>query len=245
MKKNIITVSIASVAILTLCWTVASATDQPAIDKGLVADNLSSLQLVGESIDRIEPPDTPQPKWYKDQVAAEQAAKAARQQPAQASGSRVVSYTITTKGATRSNLAEFSDQAHQTLNSSRGWSRLGLEFRQVPAGGDFNLVLSEASQVPTFSPGCSAQWSCRVGVSVIINDDRWSGATAAWNSAGGGIRDYRHMVINHEVGHWLGHGHAGCPAPGAMAPVMLQQSIDLQGCKFNPWPLASELWSGR
>jgi hypothetical protein len=144
-----------------------------------------------------------------------------------------------------SNLAEFASQANQTLNDSRGWAQLGLVFQQVDSGGSFNLILSEASQVPSFSSGCSAEWSCRVGVSVIINDDRWQQGTTAWNGAGGTIRDYRHMVINHEVGHWLGHDHAGCSAPGSYAPVMLQQSISLEGCRFNPWPLAGELWTSR
>ena len=82
-----------------------------------------------------------------------------------------------------------------------------------------------------------------MGKSVIINDNRWSGATVAWNNAGGDIRNYRHMVINHEVGHWLGHGHLSCSGANNPAAVMQQQSIDLQGCAFNPWPLDSELWS--
>jgi len=49
------------------------------------------------------------------------------------------------------------------------------------------------------------------------------------------------MVINHETGHWLGLGHSQCPASGAPAPIMQQQSIDLQGCVINSWPLAGEL----
>jgi hypothetical protein len=49
------------------------------------------------------------------------------------------------------------------------------------------------------------------------------------------------MVINHEVGHFIGFGHASCGGAGQPAPVMQQQSISLQGCKFNPWPTASEL----
>jgi hypothetical protein len=50
------------------------------------------------------------------------------------------------------------------------------------------------------------------------------------------------MVVNHETGHWLGHGHLGCGGAGRLAPVMMQQSKGLDGCKHNPWPLASELW---
>lgn len=126
----------------------------------------------------------------------------------------MVTYTISTKGATSSNLGEFSAQVAETLNDSRGWSQLGVSFQQVASGGSFNLILSEAALLPTFSSGCSAEWSCRVGVSVIINDERWRGASTAWNAAGGSTRDYRHMVINHEVGHWLGHGHLGCTGAG-------------------------------
>lgn len=135
--------------------------------------------------------------------------------------------------------------ANATLNDPRGWAQLGVRFQEVPSGGMFSLVLSQASLLPTYSSGCSAQWSCRVGTKVIINDDRWRYATSAWNQAGGGIRDYRHMVINHEVGHWLGHDHIPCGGAGQPAPLMLQQSISLDGCRFNPWPLGSELWTSR
>ena len=49
---------------------------------------------------------------------------------------------------------------------------------------------------------------------VVINNDRWVFASSSWNAGGGSLRDYRHMVVNHEVGHWLGHGHLFCPGPG-------------------------------
>lgn len=205
---------------------------------------LTNLQQLPEVVAEFTPPSFEQkPQWYEKQLAATRAVQpSAGAKPA---SGQVVTYSISTRGATSANLDEFAAQVHQTLNDARGWARLGVSFQQVGSGGSFNLVLSEASQVPTFSSACSAEWSCRVGVSVIINDARWTGATDAWNGAGGSLRDYRHMVVNHEVGHWLGHGHLNCPGAGQLAPVMQQQSIDLQSCAFNPWPLENELWSSQ
>lgn len=158
----------------------------------------------------------------------------------------VVDYSVRANGTITASMDEFRAQADETLNSQKGWARMGVVFNQVSNGGAFTLYLSEAGLVPNFSPTvCDAEYSCQVGSYVIINQDRWLGATSTWNAAGGTIRDYRHMVINHETGHWLGHDHQQCGGPGQPAPVMRQQSIDLQGCTFNPWPLDSELWSTR
>lgn len=157
---------------------------------------------------------------------------------------RSVNYSVERRGTITTSFEEFKQQAHETLNDTRGWSRLGVTFKEVTTGGDFTLVLSEASQVPSFSPGgCDSTYSCNVGRYVIINQDRWLGATDSWNQGGGSLRDYRHMVINHETGHWLGHGHKVCAGPGQPAAVMQQQSITLQGCKFNSWPLSGELYA--
>jgi hypothetical protein len=148
-------------------------------------------------------------------------------------------YKIETRGAVRTNKSAFAAKVAETLNSPRGWGQKA-SFREGDSGS-FVIVLTPAANVPSFSGACSSAWSCRVGKYVIINEDRWLGATASWNGAGGSLRDYQHMVVNHEVGHWLGHGHASCGGAGKLAPLMQQQSISLQGCKFNPWPLPSEL----
>jgi hypothetical protein len=204
-----------------------------------LTSQIASLQRIPSTIATFKMPTLSEPQWLRDQNAAEQAAAQAKKEVS----SRTVMYDVIVKGSITANFAEFRTQANATLNDGRGWSRLGVTFQEVQSGGDFTLVLSEASQMTSFSSGCGVDYSCRAGRYVIINQDRWQGATPSWNNAGGSIRDYRHMVVNHETGHWLGHGHANCSATGQPAQVMQQQSIDLQGCAFNAWPTGSELWS--
>ncbi|WP_134740959.1 DUF3152 domain-containing protein [Nocardioides sp. 503] len=154
---------------------------------------------------------------------------------------RTVTYHVETRGRITTSLKDFRRLAQQTYDDPRGWRAKGVRFVRVARGGSFTLVLAEASRVPAFSPICSSEWSCRVGRFVVINQTRWKNASPAWNRARGALRGYRHMVVNHETGHWLGKGHAGCPGPGRLAPVMMQQSKGLAGCRFNPWPTAGEL----
>ena len=153
---------------------------------------------------------------------------------------RTVYYHVETRGRITTSLADFKRLANASLNDPRGWRVTGIAFKQVASGGSMTLVLAEASRVPRFSSECSAEWSCRVGRYVIINQKRWKYASPAWNDHGGSLRGYRHMVVNHETGHWLGHGHRSCPRRGALAPVMQQQSKSLQGCRFNPFPTKAE-----
>lgn len=212
----------------------------PVTTSQAFTSQVTSLQRVPTTAATFRMPTLTEPQWLRDQNAAEQAAAA---QARRVASGRVVTYDVMTKGAITSSIAEFRAQANATLNDGRGWSRLGVTFQEVASGGAFTLVLSEASQMTSFSSGCGTDYSCRVGRYVIINQDRWQGATPSWNNAGGSLRDYRHMVVNHETGHWLGHGHSSCTGPGQPAQVMQQQSIDLQGCAFNPWPTTGELWS--
>ena len=155
---------------------------------------------------------------------------------------RTATYRIETRGNITASMDVFRQQVAETFADPRGWRSAGVAFRRVAEGGDFSVVLAEASTVPSFSSVCSAQWSCRVGRYVIINQMRWLNASPSWNEANKPLRGYRHMVVNHETGHWLGHGHLGCGGDGNLAPVMMQQSKGLGGCRHNPWPLPSELW---
>ncbi len=138
----------------------------------------------------------------------------------------------------------FAEHADWTLVDQRGWA-LDNDFRytRVPQGepATFHLWLASPQDVAAASPGCSADWSCRVGDDVYINDDRWRNATATYDERS--LDDYRHYVVLHEVGHWLNLDHFECAAhqdPGEPAPVMDQQSIDTGACTTNVWPLPFE-----
>ncbi|MFM7617366.1 MAG: DUF3152 domain-containing protein, partial [Actinomycetes bacterium] len=132
-------------------------------------------------------------------------------QRASAAGPDLV-YTYEVRGLSNSSdLEAFAAQAAETLNDPRGWSLNGsIAFQRVPSSGSFTLWLAAASTLPSFGSPCSTSWSCRQGRNVIINETRWLEASPAWNAAGGPLREYRHMVVNHETGHWLGFGHAFC-----------------------------------
>lgn len=157
--------------------------------------------------------------------------------PSAQAAQRVVTYSVTAQGAVYGDLGQFAAVAAGTLNDHRGWGLGGaLAFQQVPSGGDFTLILAAPSVVGA-QGGCDAFYSCRVGRNVYINDDRWRGATATWPH---GLATYQQYVITHEVGHWLGLGHRSCPAGGRLAPAMQQQSISLQGCLSNMWPVIGE-----
>ena len=170
------------------------------------------------------------------------------EQTANDSGQPVTQYTycIATNGDV-GDATVFADTVFATLHSPDGWARAGATFEEGAGDAcDMTLILSEAQYMSSYAAGCSDAYSCRVGDQVVINLDRWNSATDAWADGGGTLARYRTMVINHEVGHRLGHidNETTCGGDGQSAPLMQQQSMDLRGCVPNEWPLDSELWVG-
>jgi Protein of unknown function (DUF3152) len=147
-------------------------------------------------------------------------------------------YVVRTRGNITVSTKTFAAQAAETYAEPRGWRRGHHRFVRLSKGGDFTLVLAEAKYLPTYSSVCSTKYSCRVGRYVIINQDRWRSGSAPFT---GSLRNYRHMVVNHETGHWLGRHHEHCGGRDQLAPVMQQQSKTLEACKPNSWPLAFEI----
>lgn len=168
-------------------------------------------------------------------------------QTAQSSGALPtrMTYCIASRGNVGS-VDHFANTVYRALNDVRGWPRAGVVFAQGQDGQcDVTITLAEAKELPSFSAGCSEEYSCRVGNDVIINKKRWDGAVQHWLDAGATLAQYRTMVINHEVGHALGHidNETPCGGDKQSAPLMQEQSMFLKECSPNPWPLDSELWS--
>jgi hypothetical protein len=80
----------------------------------------------------------------------------------------------------------------------------------------------------------NGRFSCHRAGRAVINAWRWRHGAPAYRGRCAGTAP---TLSNHEVGHALGHGHAGCPGGGRPAAVMLQQTKGAGACRPNPWPL--------
>ncbi|MER7538624.1 DUF3152 domain-containing protein, partial [Streptomyces sp. NPDC097704] len=140
----------------------------------------------------------------------------------------------------------FADAVQKTLNDKRSWAgKDEMTFERISSGEpEFVITLA--------SPGTTGAWCAKSGLDttvdnvscdsastqrVMINAFRWAQGSVTFGPKA--MYAYRQMLINHEVGHRLGHGHVSCRTPGALAPVMQQQtkSLDIDGikCRPNPW----------
>jgi pyruvate/2-oxoglutarate dehydrogenase complex dihydrolipoamide acyltransferase (E2) component len=127
-------------------------------------------------------------------------------------------------------------QVQATLTDPRGWEPIEhVAFARTAGPASFELIIASPTLVDKlcYPLDTIGQLSCRNGDKVILNARRWATAVP-WYT--GHLDAYRAYLVNHEVGHRLGHGHKTCPSPGAPAPVMVQQSKSLYGCTANPWP---------
>lgn len=154
----------------------------------------------------------------------------------------VVTYDVSEWGVVNGDLEEFREVVRKTLGDVRGWKRAGVRFEEVSSGGQMHLTLTSPEVLGSIN-GCSSELSCRYGDRVMINDDRWMGSSDTYNALGIFVDKYRPMVINHEVGHFLGHYHIdACETSSGKAPIMITSAAGLLGCSPSIWPLPNELW---
>ncbi|MFC5998078.1 DUF3152 domain-containing protein [Quadrisphaera sp. GCM10027208] len=128
----------------------------------------------------------------------------------------------------------FADFVLETLNDPRGWPSDGWTFSRTDGQADVVVVLASPQ---TSAAMCRplqtfGKLSCRQGPRAILTMYRWVHGTDEYAHD---LTAYRQYLVNHEVGHVLGHGHVTCPAPGELAPVMQQQSKQVAPCVPNAW----------
>lgn len=153
-------------------------------------------------------------------------------------------YQVRVETSTGIDADQAAREVQSILDDPRGWvstrhaPTAGNSFQLVPAGSGADLVVTIAAPgtVDALCPlDTEGVWSCDDGHHVLINSDRWLYRTPVYSSTA----TYRAYMVNHEVGHYLGLGHSPCPGAGRPAPVMMQQSKGLHGCRPNAWPTQS------
>lgn len=128
----------------------------------------------------------------------------------------------------------FAAAVMTTLNDPRGWGGDGsLSFARTDGDADYRVVLASPDLVDEMCAPLATrgQVSCGRAGHAVINFRRWSQATSEFTDK----TQYRQYVINHEVGHLLGHGHEYCGGSGQIAPLMQQQSYGVAPCIPNGW----------
>lgn len=125
------------------------------------------------------------------------------------------------------------------LADPRGWTADGVDSFQLTSSGPYDFTVKIATPA-TVDAICGAagldtggEVNCDVGKDVVVNLKRWVLGSPEFD---GPLHGYHALIINHEVGHRLGHGHETCPGRGHPAPVMMQQIKGLKGCVANAWP---------
>ncbi|MFC8084908.1 DUF3152 domain-containing protein [Streptomyces sp. NPDC057340] len=154
-------------------------------------------------------------------------------------GSRVRRYKVLVEKNIDVRPSAAAAEIADVLADRRGWTRDGTNSFRLVSSGSYDFVVKIATP-GTVDEICGAaglltrgEVNCSVGTDVVVNLKRWVLGSPQFD---GPIHDYRALIVNHEVGHRIGHGHETCPGAGRPAPAMMQQIKGLKGCVANAWP---------
>jgi hypothetical protein len=148
-------------------------------------------------------------------------------------------YRVDVEDGIELSAVEVAEQVESVLADRRGWTADGRSaFQRVSSGPTaFVVKVATAGTVDEicgqYGLNTGGEVNCNVAKNVMVNLKRWLLATPVYAKD---VKAYRALIINHEVGHFLGHGHVGCPGRGKPAPAMMQQIKGMRGCVPNVWP---------
>ena len=132
--------------------------------------------------------------------------------------------------------AAFAATVMATLNDPRGWGGDGsLSFARTDGDAELRVLLASPETVDDLCAPLrtNGEVSCGTEGRAVLNLRRWVEATTEHP---GDKTAYRQYLVNHEVGHLLGHRHERCGGAGQVAPLMQQQSYKAAPCLPNAWP---------
>lgn len=161
----------------------------------------------------------------------------------------VRTYTVEVEPTTQVPLATVLPFVRETLEDpDRGWTSHGevrLQWVAHVEEADFRVVIAEPDSVDRHCAEVDLEtdgvFSCWDGERAMLNAWRWEHGARDF---GTDLRTYRTYLVNHEVGHALGRTHEECPSAGAVAPVMMQQTVTTGACDPNGWPWPSAARAG-
>ncbi|WP_456824877.1 DUF3152 domain-containing protein [Cellulomonas sp. P5_E12] len=130
----------------------------------------------------------------------------------------------------------FAATVMATLNDPRSWGADGsLSFARTDGDAEMRVLLASPTTIDALCAPLrtDGEVSCGRAGHAALNLRRWVEATDEFAAD---KTLYRQYLVNHEVGHLLGHAHERCPGAGQVAPVMQQQSYRAAPCVPNAWP---------
>lgn len=145
-------------------------------------------------------------------------------------------YVVEVEGGLDIDPVAFAREVDRTLADPRSWTSGGRRtLQRVDGDAGIRVALASPATVDRLCAPLrtAGRYSCANGDRAVLNVARWLTGVDAY---AGALEQYRQYLVNHEVGHVLGFGHVECPGAGEVAPVMLQQSLGLDGCARGPWP---------
>ncbi|WP_234334958.1 DUF3152 domain-containing protein [Streptomyces sp. NRRL S-118] len=152
-------------------------------------------------------------------------------------------YQVQVEDGTGLSAAQTAGEIQRILAHPRGWAAHGRgSFQLVTEDPDFVIRIATPDTADALCRAegldTGGELNCETRDGVVVNLKRWTLGSPTFS---GPPAEYRHLIINHEIGHEIGlREHLGCSGPGRPAPVMMQQIKGLDGCRSNAWPYAED-----